>query len=159
MMPVIAALLAVQAAPAAAPAAQPPKAEAQKPVAKPEKPSDPSKPLFQPTEVKSAGSVTVGGRRIPYHAVAGTLVVHSKDWSDTDPIEAAATKKSDKDDDLPKAEASMFYTAYFRDGAPSTNRPIRLDSGEASKSTRRVASEGLEGFAVGVWSPVGDSGS
>jgi len=124
MIPVIAALLAVQAAPAAAPAAQPPKAEAQKPAAKPEKPSDPTKPLFQPTEVKSTGSVTVGGRRIPYRAVAGTLVVHSKDWSDTDPIEAAASKKIDKDDDLPKAEASMFYTAYFRDGAPGANRPI-----------------------------------
>ncbi len=124
MIPVIAALLAVQAAPAAAPTAQPPRAEAQKPAAKPEKPFDPTKPLFQPTEVKSTGSVTVGGRRIPYRAVAGTLVVHSKDWSDTDPIEAGATKKSDKDDDLPKAEASMFYAAYFRDGAPSANRPI-----------------------------------
>jgi carboxypeptidase C (cathepsin A) len=132
----IAALLATQAAPVAAPVAQPPKAEAQKPATKPgAKDQKPSEPLFKPTEVKSTGSVTVGGRRIAYHAVAGTLVVHSKDWTDTDAIEAAA-KKADKDEDEPKAEASMFYAAYFRDGVPTTGRPITfLFNGGPGSST------------------------
>ena len=135
MISLIAALLAAQPASAAAPATQPPKAEAQKPNVQAAKPSDPTKPLFQPTEVKSTGSVTVGSRRIAYHAVAGTLVVHAKEWEDTDAVEAAA-RKSDKDDDLPKAEASMFYTAYFRNGAPSANRPITfLFNGGPGSST------------------------
>ena len=133
----IAALLATQAAPVAAPVAQPPKAEAQKPATKPEaKHQKPSEPLFKPTEVKSTGSVTIGGRRIAYHSVAGTLVVHSKDWTDTDAIEAAAKKADDKDDDEPKAEASMFYAAYFRDGVPTTGRPITfLFNGGPGSST------------------------
>ena len=132
----IAALLATQAAPVAAPVAQPPKAEAQKPATKPEaKHQKPSEPLFKPTEVKSTGSVTIGGRRIAYHSVAGTLVVHSKDWTDTDASEAAA-KKADKDEDEPKAEASMFYAAYFRDGVPTTGRPITfLFNGGPGSST------------------------
>ena len=115
----IAALIATQAVPTAPP--QPLKPEAAP--AQAEKKAEPAKPLFQPTEVKTTGSVTVRGKRIAYRAVAGTLVIHSKDWSDTDAIEAAA-KKPDKDDEGPKAEASMFYAAYFRDGAPSANRPI-----------------------------------
>ena len=115
----IAALIATQAVPTAPP--QPLKPEAAP--AQAEKKAEPAKPLFQPTEVKTTGSVTVRGKRIAYRAVAGTLVIHSKDWSDTDAIEAAA-KKPDKDDEGPKAEASMFYAAYFRDGAPSADRPI-----------------------------------
>ncbi len=82
------------------------------------------KSYFEPTEVRSTGSVTVHGRKVSYHAVAGTLVVHSKGWEDTDPIEASVAEKSDKDDDKPKAEASMFYVAYFRDGIPAADRPI-----------------------------------
>jgi carboxypeptidase C (cathepsin A) len=133
---VIAALLAAQAAPVQIPADQPPRAEAQKPAATPSKPAEPAKPLFQPTEVKSTGSVTVGGRKIAYRAVAGTLVVHSKDWSDTDAIEAASKKSDKKDDDEPKAEASMFYAAYFRDGVPTTGRPITfLFNGGPGSST------------------------
>jgi carboxypeptidase C (cathepsin A) len=71
--------------------------------------------LFEPDEVASEGSVTVRGARIDYKAVAGTLVVHAEGWDD------AAKPKAD--DEAP-AEASMFYTAYFRKGAPAADRPI-----------------------------------
>jgi carboxypeptidase C (cathepsin A) len=133
---IVAALLATQIAPAATPVSEPPRAEAQKPAATPSKPTEPAKPLFQPTEVRSTGSVSVGGRKIAYHAVAGTLVVHPKDWSDTDAIEAASKKSDKKDDDEPKAEASMFYAAYFRDGVPTSGRPVTfLFNGGPGSST------------------------
>ena len=79
-------------------------------------------PYFTPTEVRSTGSVTVDGVAIPYQAVAGTLVVHPKGWTDTLPAE----RKRDKDagGDVHASEASMFYTAYFRDGVPAEGRPI-----------------------------------
>lgn len=141
MLAVIAALLATQVADAAPTAAEPPRAEAQAkavPPAKPEMKKEPSKPIFQPTEVRSTGSVSVAGRRINYNAVAGTLVVHSKGWEDTDALEAAANPgdKDEDKDDKPKAEASMFYVAYFRSGAPSANRPITfLFNGGPGSST------------------------
>jgi carboxypeptidase C (cathepsin A) len=77
--------------------------------------------LFQPAEVQSAGSVTVGSDRIGYQAVAGTLVVHAKDWDDS---LAGSKAKDDSDKDNPTAVASMFYTAYFKRGAPAAGRPI-----------------------------------
>ena len=30
-------------------------------------------------------------------------------------------------DDKPKAEASMFYAAYFKEGAPSAGRPVTFE--------------------------------
>src|SRR5580704_15341994 len=39
-------------------------------------------PLFTPESVASEGSVTVEGTRIEYRAVAGTLIVHPKEWDD-----------------------------------------------------------------------------
>ncbi|MCF2515982.1 peptidase S10 [Sphingomonas sp. G124] len=98
----------------------------------------PAKPIFGTSEQRSRGSVTIAGRRIDYQAVAGTLVVHAKDWDDTEFLEAAADadKDKEKDDAKPKAEASMFYTAYFKDGAPSTNRPVTfLFNGGPGSST------------------------
>jgi len=89
--------------------------------------------IFSPESVISQGSVTVGGTRIDYHAVAGTIVVHPKGWDDAAAREAQDTSEGDKatdkdlDDDSspnPKAEASMFYVAYFKDGVPSADRPI-----------------------------------
>ena len=104
---------AVQPAPAAPPAPAPPakaeKAERTGPNA-----------FFQPSAVSSRGSVRIAGRSIPYRAVAGTIVVHAKEWSDTDWLEARASK----DPDDPKPEASMFYVAYFRDGVATPGRPI-----------------------------------
>ena len=102
------------------------------------KKSDDSKPLrefFHPSEVRSTGTVTVGGQPIAYDAIAGTLVVHAKDWEDTDAIEAEADK-ADKDKNTPKPEASMFYTAYFKQGVPSATRPITfLFNGGPGSST------------------------
>src|SRR6478672_4346676 len=95
-------------------ATKPPKAEGA-----PEKKSQatpPAKEFFKPSEVRSTGAVTVGGQRIAFDAIAGTLVVHAKDWEDTDAIEADADKSDDKDKSGPKPEASMFYTAYFKQG-------------------------------------------
>jgi carboxypeptidase C (cathepsin A) len=94
--------------------------------------------LFTPESVSSEGSVTVGGSKIDYHAVAGTIVVHPKGWDD-----AAWREKQDSDDkDLgdkpgnPKAEASMFYVAYFKKGVPSADRPITfLYNGGPGSST------------------------
>lgn len=90
--------------------------------------------LFQPESHESAGSVTVGGQRIDYRAVAGTIVVHPKGWDD-----AAWREESSKDlgerKDV-KAEASIFYTAYFKKGAPSAGRPITfLYNGGPGSST------------------------
>ena len=86
--------------------------------------------------MRSTGSVTVGGQPIAYDAVAGTLVVHAKDWSDTDALDADADKSADKDKNGPKPEASMFYTAYFKQGAPSASRPITfLFNGGPGSST------------------------
>ena len=78
--------------------------------------------LFQPESTASEGSVSVEGRAIAYKAVAGTIVVHPKGWDD-----AAWREESDKDlgdKKGAKAEASMFYVAYFKKGAPAAGRPI-----------------------------------
>ena len=132
-----AALLASSAAALAAPTvhhARPPRREGAA-AAKPDS-SQPAKGFFHPSEVRSAGSVTVGGQPIPYDAYAGTLVVHAKDWSDTDVLEADAGAKDDKDKNAPKPEASMFYTAYFKQGAPAAGRPITfLFNGGPGSST------------------------
>jgi carboxypeptidase C (cathepsin A) len=77
-------------------------------------------PLFKPDQGSSTGSVTVGGKRIDYEAVAGTIIVHPKGWDD---VPANADPK-EKD---PGAEASMFYVAYFAKPdpkAPKTARPV-----------------------------------
>ena len=71
---------------------------------------------FHPEAVTTEGAVEIGGRSIAYHAVAGTLVVHPRGWDDAAARDEAGT--------APKAEASMFYTAYFRNGAPDAGRPI-----------------------------------
>ncbi len=78
---------------------------------------------FEPTAVNSRGSVRIAGKTIPYRAVAGTLVVHAKDWQDTDWLEFNAPGKAGEGDE-PKPEAAMFYAAYFRDGVPTSTRPI-----------------------------------
>ena len=105
--------------------------EPAKPAAKAD--ATPRKQYFHPSEVRSTGSVTVGGQPIAYDAVAGTIVVHAKDWSDTDVLDADT---EDKDKNQPKPEASMFYTAYFKQGVPSASRPITfLFNGGPGSST------------------------
>ncbi len=83
-------------------------------------------PAFSPDSVSSDGAVTVGGARIDYQAVAGTLVVHPKGWDDAapsnDPPGHAASPGNEARN--PDAEASMFYVAYFRRNVPATTRPV-----------------------------------
>jgi carboxypeptidase C (cathepsin A) len=74
----------------------------------------PKAPDFRPTEVKSAGTVTVGGSRIDYQAVAGTLVVRAQEGD----ADGGSDEKSGK------PEASMFYAAYFKSGVAAAARPI-----------------------------------
>ena len=78
--------------------------------------SDSSERPFEVERRESDGSVTIGGRRIDYQAVAGTLLVHPKGWDDVqiDP---------DKTDKKPDALASMFYVAYLAKGVTGP-RPI-----------------------------------
>src|SRR5882757_3077670 len=81
---------------------------------------------FKPESVSSNGSVTVGGQAISYQAIAGTRVVHPKDWDDvprdrkTDKGPAPGEDGADKN---PTAEASRFYVAYFKTGGGSS-RPV-----------------------------------
>ncbi len=89
---------------------------------------------FSPEEKTSTGSVTVGGQRIDYRAVAGTLVVHPKGWDDVsaridteEPHEGGGGDKGSDGKPAHKpveAEASIFYAAYFKQGAPTGTRPI-----------------------------------
>jgi carboxypeptidase C (cathepsin A) len=91
-------------------------------LAAPENPRDlQPPPSFEPFRVESqssAGSVTVAGKALSYQAIAGTLVVHAKDWDDVpqDPGDKDAHPN-------PAAQASMFYVAYFKKDAGAA-RPI-----------------------------------
>ncbi len=74
---------------------------------------------FKPEAKISTGSVTVGGQVIPYQAIAGTLIVHPKDWDDVprDPKTEKENSPPPSDGDKnPTAEASIFYVAYFKTG-------------------------------------------
>jgi carboxypeptidase C (cathepsin A) len=80
----------------------------------------PPVPIFKTEQNSTNGSVTVGGKRIDYEAVTGTIVVHPKGWDDV-PANADPKEKE------PGAEASMFYVAYFAKPdpkAPKAPRPV-----------------------------------
>jgi carboxypeptidase C (cathepsin A) len=64
---------------------------------------------FVAEQQSSLGAVTIGGKRIDYQAVTGTIVVHLKDWDDV-------PQNADPEAKEPPAEASMFYVAYFAKG-------------------------------------------
>src|SRR5262245_44660208 len=86
------------------------------------KASEPAKPpgpdrIFRASEVSSTGSVTIGGKAVAYQAIAGTLVVHGPGWDDVAWRENAAAPNPDKDKEGLPPEASIFYTAYFKQGA------------------------------------------
>ena len=85
-----------------------------------DKPAAAEQGFFKPEASTSSGSITVEGRRVDYQAVAGTLVVHPKGWDDAaKPAGGDDGDKAKSDDKNPDAEASMFYVAYFKRGAPS----------------------------------------
>ena len=129
------------------PAAHHPKAKATHPprteAANKAEPDQPSKDFFHPSETRSTGSVTVGGQPIAYDAVAGTLVVHAKDWEDTDAARGRrGDKPDDKDKNAPKPEASMFYTAYFKQGVPTATPTDHLPVQRRPRLLDRVAAHG-----------------
>ena len=76
---------------------------------------------FKPESTISNGTVSVGGQTIAYQAIAGTLVVHPKDWDDV-PRDPKADKggggpqEEGSEPKNPTAEASIFYVAYFKNG-------------------------------------------
>jgi carboxypeptidase C (cathepsin A) len=108
---------AVIAQSAAAPPEQKPEPAAEKADAKFEP--------FKPESKSSSGSVTIGGQVISYQSVAGTLIVHPKDWDDVprDPkSEKEGAASADGEPKNPSAEASMFYVAYMKNGDGS--RPV-----------------------------------
>ncbi len=82
---------------------------------------------FKAESVSSTGSVTINGQAISYQAIAGTFIVHPKDWDDVprDPKADRGTPGAGDDGAEgrnPTAEASMFYVAYFKNGGGS--RPV-----------------------------------
>ena len=90
-------------------------------------------PALSPSQSTTDGSVTIGGKKIDYQAVAGTLIVHPKGWDDAGDL----MKDSEDQPDTPgkadthgdggakhTAEAAMFYVAYFKKGAAAEHRPI-----------------------------------
>jgi len=94
---------------------------------------------FKPEEKTSDGTVTVGGARVDYQAVVGTLVVHAKGWDDvpkTDQGDFPIRPDGEHDDTAPVAEAAMSYVAYFKHGAKPESRPITfLYNGGPGSST------------------------
>jgi len=84
---------------------------------------------FKPEQQSSRGSVTIAGKRLDYDAIAGTLVVHPKDWDDV-------PQNENRDDKGGSPEASMFYVAYFLSDAKGAPRPITfLYNGGPGSST------------------------
>jgi len=142
----LAACLSLVAAPVIAAESPPKAAQSENPKPSATNTSEPNQGvIFTPESVASFGSVDVEGQRVDYRAVAGTIVVHPKGWDDEAWREHAETadkatkemaEKGPGDDRNPKAEASMFYVAYFKNGVPSAGRPITfLYNGGPGSST------------------------
>ena len=84
-----------------------------------------------PPDSITENTVTIGGQKIEYRAIAGTITVGATDVYDAliasdgqllpdvvmNPTDAA------KPEEAP-ARARMFYTAYFRKGASAGVRPV-----------------------------------
>jgi len=80
---------------------------------------------FKSESTNTSGTVTFSSGPVDYEAVAGTLVVHPKDWDDVAAPELKASTESSEDEKAnPKEEASMFYVAYAKKGIEATQRPI-----------------------------------
>lgn len=84
---------------------------------------------FKAEQQTTKGSVTIGGSVINYDAIAGTLIVHPKDWDDV-------PQNADPDPKNKPAEASMFYVAYFKNDNKGAPRPVTfLYNGGPGSST------------------------
>jgi carboxypeptidase C (cathepsin A) len=129
MKQAIALIAALAASTAAALAAPPKSAPGMSPPGSGAAPAS----VFTPRTVKSTGTVTVEGHKIAYDAMAGTIIVHPKGWDD-------AAKPQGGKDAIGTADgppvASMFYVAYFKQGADPRTRPVTfLYNGGPGSST------------------------
>jgi len=108
-----------------------------KPAGEPDKSEGGKFEPFKPEATTTTGTVNIGGQPVSYQAIAGTLIVHPKDWDDVarDPKEdKGAAAGEDGADKNPAAEASMFYVAYFKSGGGQ--RPVKfLYNGGPGSST------------------------
>jgi carboxypeptidase C (cathepsin A) len=68
--------------------------------------TSPDAALTKPQSSVTTGSVSVEGHRINYKAVAGTIVLYGKGDNENTPT------------------ASIFYVAYFKQGADASKRPV-----------------------------------
>ena len=84
-----------------------------------------------PTEITTEGSITVGGQRIAYTAIAGTLTVGATDMDDAQlgpdgkpqpGSQLALNEPKEPKDAAPVAR--MSYFAYFKKDAKAEDRPI-----------------------------------
>jgi carboxypeptidase C (cathepsin A) len=103
---------------------------------------DKPKPVSIPDSV-TENTVTVGGQKIAYKAIAGTITVGGTDAFDTAlgldgqflPESGLTPPDPAKPEDAP-ATATMFYAAYFKkDAAPSTRPVIFLYNGGPGSAT------------------------
>lgn len=100
-------------------------------------------PAPAPVDSTTEGVVHVGGQAINYRAVAGTLTVGASDAQDATlgfdgkllPDAGVRQPDRDKPEEAPPT-ARIFYTAYFKKGAPGEVRPVTfLYNGGPGSST------------------------
>ncbi len=114
-----------------------------------------------PADSTTEGAVTVGGQKIAYRAVAGTITVGGNDAYDSKlglngellPYAAVNAEDPKKPEDDPPT-ARMFYVAYIKKDASATRPVMFLYNGGPGSSTmwlhmgsfgpRRVVTEGTE---------------
>jgi carboxypeptidase C (cathepsin A) len=119
---------------AAPAAAAPPPAAAKPGEARPGDARPDAKPdELKPEDKTTRSAVTVGGRRIDYTAVAGTLVVHPRGAEDMEPPPADKLDASGKPP-IPPA-AAMSYVAYFQTGQDHTRPVMFLYNGGPGSAT------------------------
>jgi len=88
-----------------------------------------AKPVPAAVDSTTDGAITVGGQSISYRAIAGTLTVGASDAQDAQLgldgkyLADAGVDLPAKVDEQPPV-ARIFYTAYFKKGAPAGSRPI-----------------------------------
>jgi carboxypeptidase C (cathepsin A) len=91
---------------------------------------------LKPEEKTSRGAVTVGGRRIDYTAIAGTLVVHPKGAEDGPPEPPPGERPDAGKGERPvPPAAAMSYVAYLQTGADSTRPVMFLYNGGPGSAT------------------------
>ncbi len=98
---------------AADPPAKPPAPQAATPASADSAKTDEPKPEEQTTK----GAVTIGGRRVDYTAIAGTLVDRPKEPDETPPEPGEPKQPA-------PPTAVMSYVAYFAGDGKDTSRPI-----------------------------------